>query len=207
MAPLAGTVTAPDTGMPKPGQRVEQGATIFQFTPLLTAEAKFNLVTIALEAQEQIKSSRIQLQLAESALERTRKLSADKTVSEKVLEEAVAARDLAKQAVDTAVVRQKLLDAILADVRGTKDAAGKETTIALRAPVAGALQRLAVAPGAAVAAGVELFEVVQTDPLWVRVGVYAGAIDEVNASAAAKVRLLGAGRKTRLTPRRCPIRR
>jgi hypothetical protein len=54
------------------------------------------------------------------------------------------------------------------------------------------LQRLAVAPGATVAAGVELFEVVEIDPLWVRVPVYAGATEELKAGAAAKVRLLGA---------------
>ncbi|MCI0684526.1 MAG: efflux RND transporter periplasmic adaptor subunit, partial [Gemmataceae bacterium] len=191
-APLAGTVAAPTGGMPKPGQKVTQGTPIFQFAPLLTAEAKVNLVTVTLEAQEQIKSARIQLQLAEAALERTRKLAADKTVSERVLEEAVVARDLAKQAADTAIVRQQLLDAILADVRGTKDTAGKETTIALKAPIDGVLQRQAVAPGATVAAGIELFEVVQTDPLWVRVPVYAGATDELKAGVAAKVRPLGA---------------
>jgi hypothetical protein len=185
-------VAAPAGGMPKPGQKVTQGTPIFQFAPLLTAEAKVNLVTITLEAQEQIKSARIQLQLANAALERTRKLAADKTVSERVLEEAVAARDLAKQAADTAIVRQQLLDAILADVRGTKDTAGKETTIALKAPINGVLQRLAVAPGATVAAGIELFEVVQIDPLWVRVPVYAGALDELKLDIAAKVRPLGA---------------
>ena len=60
---------------------------------------------------------------------------------------------------------------------------GTGVGITVRAPIAGVVQSIAAAPGQTVAASAPLFEIVQTDALWVRVPLFVG---ERKASMSAK---------------------
>ena len=61
----------------------------------------------------------------------------------------------------------------------------------VRAPIDGVLQSVAAAPGQTVAASAPLFEVVQTDGLWVRVPLFVGERNAVDLGKPATVVGLG----------------
>ena len=61
----------------------------------------------------------------------------------------------------------------------------------ISAPVSGILNKVEAAPGETVVAGETLFEVLQSDPVWIRVPVYVGQWREVRIDQAALVSELG----------------
>ena len=58
--------------------------------------------------------------------------------------------------------------------RSASSPTGTGVGITVRAPIAGVVQSIAAAPGQTVAASAPLFEIVQTDALWVRVPLFVG---------------------------------
>ena len=73
--------------------------------------------------------------------------------------------------------------------------------VIVRSPIAGVLQSVAAAPGQTVAASAPLFEVVQTDGLWVRVQLFVGERNGVDTSQAGDGASASARRRVRRSPR------
>ncbi|MGH7501773.1 MAG: efflux RND transporter periplasmic adaptor subunit [Longimicrobiales bacterium] len=71
------------------------------------------------------------------------------------------------------------------DVQHGGEAASGMSAVVLRAPHAGIVQSVSVAVGQAVADGAALLEVVDPDPLWVRVPVYVGDLENVDRTQPA----------------------
>jgi RND family efflux transporter MFP subunit len=186
-APFAGTVQPPaDAPAPAVGRPVKKGQVLFALLPLLTNEARTTLTTALVDAEGLVSAAAVQLRAAEVALERAKQLVAEEAGTKRSLDDAQAQYDLAKETLDSAKAR---LDALTKATKGAE--AGSVEPLTVESPESGVLRNVQVAPGQMVAAGAPLFEVINTEHLWVRVPVYAGDIGTVAADQPAVVGALG----------------
>lgn len=176
-APVAGVIEKAKAVVP--GTIVAKGAPLFRLVPLAPADRD----TTA-RARREVSAARAQLTAAQSRLDRTKSLAEQEAGSQRAVEEATAARDVAKADVAAARARAATLSAapLLSDVAMT-----------IRAPEAGVVRLVSVTEGQAVAASAPLVELVATDQLWIRVAVPSGDIRRLDPAADARVRGLASG--------------
>jgi membrane fusion protein, heavy metal efflux system len=186
-APMAGTVRG---GNVKPGSRVSAGQTLFTIFPLqdLPPEREASI-----EAQREAAAAGAELKAAELRLSRLEQLLKEGATSARSVEDARAQRDVLAARVQAARERASSLRA---------GAVGQRGEVAVRAPIAGVLQDVSVAPGQAVAAGTALFSVSQAEGLWVRVPLYVGERGDLDLSQPAGIRPLGAAAGSAIVARR-----
>lgn len=186
-APLAGRLTAPKGGVPAAGQVVRQGQAVFQLLPLLTPEGRVNLANAKIEADGLVETTQAQIEAAQVALDRAKRLHENQAGSRRQLDEAQAQSDLAKKANTAALARRKQLEKVLGELdRGTSDA------LAVESPIDGLLRNLSAQPGETIPNGGALFEVINLERMWVRVPVYVGDLADLDATADATVTTLTA---------------
>lgn len=189
-APVTGTLVP--GGAPLPGARVGSGQTLFRLLPLASADREQQI-----EADRAVAAADADANAARQRLQRLTQLQVDGATSVRSVEEATALEQIARAAVVAARERA-------AAVRRNPLTGGGE--VAVKAPIGGILQTISVAPGQAVTAGAPMFSVAQIDTLWVRVPVYAGAAQEVDAAQPAAVsRLAGTDAARPATRVRAPL--
>jgi RND family efflux transporter MFP subunit len=160
-----------------PGAAVQRGASLLRLNAIAPADRD----TRARAARE-VSAAEATLSALELRVTRNQALMTRGAGSARALEEAVAARDVARADLDTARARATTLSRapLLSDV-----------TMIVRAPTSGVIRLLSVAQGQAVAAGAPLFEIVGVDALQVRVPVYSGDIGRLDTRSPARVRRNG----------------
>lgn len=175
-APVAGMVRLVATGL-LPGAGVRRNATLLELMALAPADRD----TRARVARE-VAAAEANLAALELRVTRNQALVAEKAGSSRALEEAIAARDVARADVETARARSATLsrDPLLSDVAMT-----------VRAPGSGVVRSLSVAEGQSVPAGAPLVEIVTVDALQVRVPVYGGDLGRIDRRRTARVRRSG----------------
>jgi len=173
--PISGTT-------PQPGLLLKKGQPVFQLLPLLTPEARTNLITAKIEADGQVRGFQTQLEAARISLERARRMFAGEAGSRRAVEEAQTQVDLAGKAVAAATARRDLLEKVSGQVE-----AGTAGPIAIECPEDGQLRNVWVLAGQSVPAGAALFEVSNLGRVWVRVPVYVGDLPALDAQATAAV--------------------
>jgi multidrug efflux pump subunit AcrA (membrane-fusion protein) len=99
------------------------------------------------------------------------------------VDDAKAQLNIALAGLTAAEARQKAADNI--SLEGSD--AGKQTPLVIEAPQSGMIRLQSVAPGEVVSAGAPLFEVMKSDPIWIRVPVYAGEIGKLAIDQPAEV--------------------
>jgi len=170
-APVAGSVrtAAPIT----PGAVVQEGDELLRLVPLAPVDRDTRA-----RASREVEAARANLTAAEARLTRTQALAEGRAGSQRAIEEATAARDVAQADLDVARARARTLRSspLLADV-----------SMRVRAPEAGIVRAVSVASGQAVAAGAPLLEIVAAQELWVRVPVSSGDIRRLVSEAPAEV--------------------
>ena len=189
-APVSGTLSMPLGGrIPRPGSKVAQGDVLFHWTPLLTPpervrliEARASLAGLQIDAERQVESAKLQLEAAQVALTRAQKLLADKAGTQRAVDEARSQFSLAREALAGAESRHQLLSKTNFDTDS-----GMLRPLEITAPMGGLLRKIDVTPGQTVAAGALLFEIVEANPMWVRVPLYVGGMRDVDTEAAALV--------------------
>jgi len=178
-APVAGTVQATaGRALPTPGQAVQRGQAILDLVPMAPVDRDLRA-----QAERQATSAAARLRALELQAERAERLVAEKAGSARMAEDAVAQRDLARAEVTAAQERLRLV---------TTSPLASDIAITLRAPRAGVLRQLQVAPGQTVAAGAPLFELVDASRVWLRVPVFVDDLRQVAPAAPARVHVLGA---------------
>lgn len=199
-APVAGTLQSVSDTQPVAGQAVTAGQIIFQLRPLLSPErevptaaervamanATASLVSSQIIADGDVKQADAQVEAAQIALTRARRLLADKAGSARDVDDAVARLDIAIQGREAASARKRLLDKLTLEAEG-----GTITNIPIHAPHAGILRTVASSVGQTVSLAAPLFEVVTLDMLWVRVPIYPGQRNQIARSKNALVSHLG----------------
>ena len=199
-APVAGTLQLVGDSKPIAGQRVITGQTVLQLTPLLSPErevptaaervamasAKASLISSQITADGDVKQAEAQVEAARIALDRAKRLLADKAGSARDVDDAQARLDIAIQGREAASARKLLLDKLTLEAEG-----GTITNIPVHAPHAGILRTVSSSVGQTVSSGAPLFEVVTLDTLWVRVPVYPGQRNQIARQSNALVSGLG----------------
>lgn len=161
----------------RPGTHVDAGDVLASVTPLAPAARDTKAV-----ANREVAAAEADLTAAQARLQRALDLAAGRAGSQRAVEEARATGETAQANLDAAKARARTTRAtpLLADV-----------TMTVRAPASGVLRSVSIAQGQSVAAGSPMFEIVDVDALWVRVGVYAGDLARLQPGAPADVSGLG----------------
>ncbi|MCA9255554.1 MAG: efflux RND transporter periplasmic adaptor subunit [Phycisphaerales bacterium] len=212
-APLAGTVVDSGDGrFATAGSRVQAGDALFGFLPsirgvqevlnpsdrIALARARADLESTRAQAAGDVEAASVRLDGTRIALERAEALVRQNAGSQRALDEARGAHQLAQAALDAATARKRVLDDTMSLLAGVSETAH----LVVRAPFTGFVRRLPVTTGMIVAAGAPLCEIAATDPLWIRVTVYAGDVAGLKTGAPASLRPLGAtpGQGVVITP-------
>lgn len=192
-APLGGTLMAPTGGVPKAGSSVKVGQPVFQLTPLLTPDGRATLSASLADANGQVNTAKASFDLADIAVKRAERVLKEGAGSQRQVDEARAAFDVAKRTLDAATARQAILNKVVGDADG-----GTAAAIPINAPEDGVLRVVSALPGQTVPLGAALFEVVDLSTLWVRVPLPVGDLDGIDRTEPAQVGKLSAPAGTRL---------
>ena len=178
-APLSGTLIAPDDEfILSAGQKVAKGQPLYR---LLLALPEKDLLSIRQEADLR----QVELELAQKKVNRAQQLLADKAGSIKQLEEAQAAQAAAEAALRIAQIRIQLLKS------GELDLPMDELpTLIIKSPIEGIVQNVHTAAGQTVTNATSLVEITNVDPVWIKVPVYVGALDNIDMEKPAVIQNL-----------------
>lgn len=187
-APIGGTLQAANRTVPAVGATLEAGQPVFLLLPLLSpersvltpserirfAEARNTVAQSQIDAGGLVQQAQVQVDAAKIALERAERLFREKAGTARAVDDAQAQLSLALKTLEAAESRKKLVDNIKLD-----EDPGKLSPLVIDSPRRGILRAEHAAPGEFVAAGAPLFEVLNYDPVWVRVSVYAGEVEDL----------------------------
>ena len=184
-APLAGTLK-PIAGMnPVAGLTVTAGKPVFQLVPLLDPVGRANLMASRVDAEGQVLSAAEQLKLSNITLERAKKVLEGGAGRQRDVDDAQAGVEIAKKMLEAVTARRDLLKKVVGDVES-----GATAAIPIAAPQTGMIRVVSALPGQSVPAGAALFEVIDIERVWVRVGVYVGDLGEIDIAADARIGVL-----------------
>lgn len=181
-APLAGMLKAIAGVEWVAGLSVKKGQPIVQLLPLLDPVGRANLSAAKIDSQGKVENAQEQLKAATTALDRETKVFKDGAGSRKMVDDAQAAVDIARAALETAIKNRDWMTTVVGQVES-----GTTTAMPLEAPEEGVLRGVSALPGQNVPAGAAIFEVVNLDRVWVRVPVYVGDLPELDATATGRV--------------------
>jgi RND family efflux transporter MFP subunit len=196
-APLGGTLKAPAGGVPKAGQAVKAGEPVLHLLPLLTPDGRATLAASLVDADGQVSNAKTQVEAGRIALDRAKRVLKEGAGSQRLVDEAQAAFDLAAKALEAATARRTVLARVVGDAEGATAA-----PLPVDAPEDGILRIVSALPGQTVPAGAPLFEVVDLSTVWVRVPLPVGDLDGVDRAAPAQVGKLSATPGGKHTPAR-----
>lgn len=201
-APVGGTLSLPGTAAPPSiGALVTERQPLFVLTPLVSADrevltaaeraalaqAKNAIATSRIDAQAQVEQTEVQVEAAQIAFDRAERLLREAAGTVRAVDDARAQLALAQKTLAAAQNRRRLLD----DLTLEGETSGKPTPILIETPHAGMIRSQGATAGEVVAAGAPLVEVLQFDPIWVRVPVYVGDTAELALDRPANVSPLG----------------
>ena len=174
-APVAGTLSV-ESGM-QPGSRVTRGTRLITLAPLASSERDQTI-----EARRAVETAQAEAEAARLRLQRLEQLLKDGAASVRSVEEARAQLQISEAALNAARER---LNAV------RQGPVGQRGEIAITAPLDGVIQSISAAPGQTVAASAPLLQIAQVSTLWVRVPVFAGDVDQIDAAQPVVVTRLG----------------
>ncbi|MBN1559692.1 efflux RND transporter periplasmic adaptor subunit [candidate division KSB1 bacterium] len=178
-APVAGIILHARNGSVQAGASVKKGQEVMRLLVLPSGSDM-------LSAQEEVVLRQVEYDVALTQAQRAEQLLSEKAISEKALQEAQASLTAARTAVDAAKARANLLNS--ADLESIE---ANLTTLILESPIDGTLLRVLVAHGQTVASAAPLFEVVDQNPVWIRVVAYIGDLPKIDRKKDAYVLSLG----------------
>lgn len=213
--PVAGVVTTSKSrDLPLPGTHVVAGADVLSLVPLLSPErdvptpaeqvqmvgAQASLVAAQTVAQGDAERGRAEVEAANIALERARKLFQDRAGARRVVDDAEAQLNIAQSVLTAAVQRKKQLSELVESLNkpyvggASAGQSGGVVALPMQAPIDGLINRLNVSQGQTVAAGAALFEVVNLDTIWIRVPVFVDLLATIEKEQTANLVALSGAR-------------
>lgn len=173
-APRAGTVVMPLGGMPTAGARVARGQELLRLIGLPADADLFG-------AREAFAAATARAEAAGRKAERAEELLRERVGTIEAVEDARTERTAADAALASARARLAQLDGAPGDTLTSG-------SLAIAAPLAGTIVDVNVAAGQRVISGAALLTLEDTDPLWLRVPVYAGDRREMDLRRGVTVR-------------------
>ena len=184
-APVAGTLSMV-SGM-QPGARVTRGTQLMTLAPLASSERDQSI-----EARRAVEAAQAEAEAARLRLQRLEQLLKDGAASMRSVEDGRAQVQITNAALNAARER---LNAV------RQGPVGQQGEIAITAPLDGIIQSISAAPGQTVAASAPLLQIAQVSTLWVRVPVFAGDVDQIDAAQPVAVTRLGGSEGPKLAKR------
>jgi len=203
-APLPGIVTRSGSKtIPTPGSIVKKNDAPLSLTPLLSAErdvptpgeqvqlinARATLIAAQTVAAGDVQRGKAEVEGAKIAFDRAKQLFADRAGAKRAVDDTEALLNIAAANLDAAQQRDDQLKSLIGTLE-TPTVDGTASTIAMRTPIGGFVNRLEVSEGQTVAAGAMLFEVVNTDTVWIRVAVFVDLLPTIQIDAPGKLKSL-----------------
>ena len=187
-APVGGTLQPAGKSVPPIGAKLAAKQPVWLLLPMLSpersvltpaerirfAEAKNTVAQSQIDAAGQVQQAQVQVDAAKIVLERAERLLREQAGTARAVDDAQAQLSLALKTLEAAASRKKLVDNIKLD-----ENPGTLSPLVIESPREGILRTEHVAAGEVVAAGAPLFEVMDCDPVWVRVSVYAGEVEDL----------------------------
>ncbi|MFO0807597.1 MAG: efflux RND transporter periplasmic adaptor subunit [Gemmataceae bacterium] len=186
-APLGGTLKAPASGEVTAGQSVKAGKTVFLLAPLLTPDGRATMSASLAEAEGLVNNAKTQAALTKVALDRAKRVLKEGAGSQRQVDEAEAAYNVATKTLDAADARHAILKRVVGDTES-----GTVTPISIEAPEDGIVRTISALPGQTVPSGGALFEVINVSTAWVRVPLPVGDLDAIDRAEPASVGKLSA---------------
>jgi RND family efflux transporter MFP subunit len=197
-APLGGILKPPEGGrVPTVGEHVREGQPIFVLAPAqdrkdgtsilnlaeraALAQAQANVLQQQTDAAAAVEQAEENLKLAELEYERAEKLEKGSAGTKQRVDQAKTAQTNAQIALKAAKKRKKDWDEVKIDERGLSK------PLPIEAPQDGIIRAEHVGANEAVPLGQQLFEVMNTKLLWVKVPVYEGEEREIDAGRPAQI--------------------
>lgn len=200
-APTGGTLESVSEGsVPDFGTHVERNQPVFLLLPLLSperavltpseriavAQARLQLSQAQVDSNGQLEQATAQVDAAEINLTRAQRLFNEKAGTAANVDTSKAQLDLAQKALAAAKQRCDLLEKIRLD-----SDAGDAQPIPIVSPRDGYVRLQHATIGEIVPAGAPLFEVMDFDPIWIKVPIYAGELPTIAEQEPARVAGLG----------------
>lgn len=200
-APTGGTLqSVSHASVPDFGTHVERNQPVFMLVPLLSperavltpaerisvAQARLQLSQAQVDATGQLEQASAQVDAAEINLTRAQRLFNEKAGTAANVDNSKAQLDLAEKALAASKQRCELLEKIRLDAE-----AGDAQPIPIVAPRDGYVRLQHATIGEIVPAGAPLFEVMDFDPIWIKVPIYAGELATIAEQEPARVAGLG----------------
>lgn len=173
-APASGRIATAPTSLPKPGEQVRAGQALLSLIPIASVDRD-----VRAKATRELETAQAELALAEARLTRAQTMVADRSGSQRSLDEAQAQRQVAAAAVSAAQARRRTI------ASGSLDS---DIALSVRSPVDGVVRAVRVTLGQSVPQGASLVEIAGTGR-WVRAS-FAGS----DAQAMATLREVHARR-------------
>ncbi|HQU43805.1 MAG TPA: HlyD family efflux transporter periplasmic adaptor subunit, partial [Pirellulales bacterium] len=196
-APIGGTLQSVSEGsVPEVGTHVGRNQPVFLLLPLLSAErdvltpaeriavaqARLQLSQAQVDSDGQLQQAQAQVDAAKINLDRAERLLKGQAGTVAAVDAAKAQLELAEKAHSAAEQRVDLLEKIRLDTE-----VGDATPIPIVSPRDGYVRVQHATVGEIVPAGAPLFEVMDYDPIWIKVPIYVGEVALIADHEPARV--------------------
>ena len=168
-APMSGRALAVESGVPTPGQQVKQGEPLALLFPLPT-KSQTDLTYAAT-------ATKFELEAAEQELARVQGLYANRIVPKRRLEQ--AQKNVAVLAARLSASRTELSLLDMNPANTTQTRKHRPERFLLRAPMAGTVVTVNLTPGAFIAAGHDLFTIMDLEHVWIEGQLFEADISKV----------------------------
>ncbi len=187
-APISGKLISLDKNLLKPGERVKSGQLLYRIQPIISADARANLVNALADADSLVNVTKSQVDATQIALNRAKKLLEDLVGSQRSVDEANAAHEIALRNLEAAHVKRNALHQVVN--------LGTVEPLDIKSPQAGIVSNIFAVSDQLVSAGNPIIEISTLTSLWVRVPIPAGDLETIDQQADAKIQSLSATSKT-----------
>lgn len=172
IAPVAGRGLMGEKGVPAPGQRVEPGELLAMVLPLHQS------TTNRTELESAAKTAQAELAAAQQELRRVQDLYKDRIVPKRRVEQAQKETAVLQARLASARSQLSLLD--MSQTFNEKTASPALERFLVRSPLAGTVVTVRMTPGALLAAGQELFTIVDLERVWIEGRLFESDLAKVH---------------------------
>jgi membrane fusion protein, heavy metal efflux system len=176
-APISGKLISVDDSNIKPGASIKAGQLLYRIEPIITPDARVNLVNALADAESLVNVTKSQVEAAEITLNRAKKLLQDLVGSQRNVDEANAAHEIALRNLEAAKVKRNALHQVVN--QGTLE------PLEIRSPEAGFISNILAVNNQLLSAGNPVIEISNLNSLWLRVAIPTGDANTIDYAASA----------------------
>ena len=197
IAPITGKLIALEKNLLKLGSPIKAGQLLYRIEPIITPDARVNLVNALADAENLVNVTKSQVEATTIALNRTKKLLQDLVGSQRNVDEANTAHEIALKNLEAAHIKKNALHQVVN--------LGTLEPIEINAPQAGIVSNIFAVTDQLVSIGNPIIEISNLETLWIRVPVPTEDLNSIDQLAEAKVEPSSAASNLMAAPINAPL--